>query len=266
MAAGLLVAMMVGCSASDDPEPSNWVTMANRGPVPAEATSTTTTEAGRTSTSTTSTSSSTTTLVEIPENHWVQVATALGDSLVTYREPGGEPWWEFLAPGPGDGPRVVRVLDDSDPDWLEVSLPVKPNGTTGWVARSSVELSTHAARIEVDLSERTLQAWLNGELIADASMAIGAVDSPTPTGTFFLIHKETLAEEDPVFGHWILGTSGFSEVLPLIDGGVPAVAIHEAVDLSLLGQAVSLGCLRVSPEVAEALFALPLGALVVVSD
>jgi hypothetical protein len=27
-----------------------------------------------------------------------------------------------------------------------------------------------------------------------------------------------------------------------------------------------LGCLRVAPEVAEALFALPLGALVVVSD
>jgi len=55
-------------------------------------------------------------------------------------------------------------------------------------------------------------------------------------------------------------------VLPIVDGGVPAVAIHEAVDLSLLGQAVSLGCLRVAPEVAEALFALPLGALVVVSD
>ena len=265
MAVGLLTALLVSCSASGDPEPSAWATMANRGPVSAQAPSTTT-PAGNTSTSTTSTSSSTTTLVEIPANHWVQVATALGDSLGTYREPGGDPWWEFLSPGPGDGPRVVRVLDDSDPDWLQVALPVKPNGTTGWVLRSAVELSTHAARVEIDLGEHTLQAWLDGELIADAVVAIGAVDSPTPVGTFFLIHKETLTAQDPVFGHRILGTSGFSEVLPIVDGGVPAVAIHEAVDLSLLGQAVSLGCLRVAPEVAEALFALPLGALVVVSD
>ena len=135
MAGGLLVAMMVGCSASDDPEPSNWATMANRGPVPAEATSTTTTEAGGTSTSTTSTSSSTTTLVEIPENHWVQVATALGDSLVTYREPGANPGGSFWLPAPAMAHGWFGCLTIQTPTGLRFlcrSSQTEPPG--GWPA------------------------------------------------------------------------------------------------------------------------------------
>ena len=52
-------------------------------------------------------------------------------------------------------------------DRLEVALPVRPNGTVGFVRRQDVVLSTHRARIIVDLSERRVTAWEDGELVAD---------------------------------------------------------------------------------------------------
>ena len=193
------------------------------------------------------------------------VARATGDALQTHRDPDGEPWWVLANPGPGLGERVVAVVDDSGSDWRVVASPVRPNGTTGWVRRADVEVVTFSARIEVDLTDRRLLAWIDGDLVADTPVAIGAEDSPTPTGTFHVIHVEEFVDPDPVFGRWLVGTSGFSEVLPAIDGGAPAVAIHAAVDPSVLGDAVSLGCLRVPEEVAAVLAGLPLGTTVVIS-
>ena len=66
-------------------------------------------------------------------------------------------------------------------------------------------------------------------------------------------------DSDTLFGSWIIGTSGFSEVLGLVDGGDPAVAIHGTNDPSVLGTEVSLGCVRVHDDVVGRLARLPLG-------
>ena len=99
----------------------------------------------------------------------------------------------------------------------------------------------------------------DGVLVAEGAIALGTDVTPTPPGRYFL--NEIQAQEDPdtLFGSWILGTSGFSEVLEEVDGGDPAVAIHGTNDPSVLGTRVSLGCIRVHENVVERLALLPLG-------
>ena len=195
----------------------------------------------------------------LPPAHHFTTARAVGEWLDTYRSPvDAEVWWSLSNPGPYEGDRVVLVLDSQD-DWLLVDLPVRPNGTTAWVRRSDVILSTHDARIVVDLSAMRLWAWEDGMLVAEGAIALGTDETPTPPGRYFL--NEIQAQEDPdtLFGSWILGTSGFSEVLEEVEGGDPAVAIHGTNDPSVLGTQVSLGCIRVHEDVVERLALLPLG-------
>ena len=214
----------------------------------------TTTTSGAVPTSTAVPSTST-----LPPAHHFTTARAVGEWLDTYRSPvDAEVWWSLSNPGPYEGDRVVLVLDSQD-DWLLVDLPVRPNGTTAWVRRSDVILSTHDARIVVDLTAMRLWAWEDGMLVAEGAIALGTDETPTPPGRYFL--NEIQAQEDPdtLFGSWILGTSGFSEVLEEVDGGDPVVAIHGTNDPSVLGSQVSLGCIRVHEDVVERLALLPLG-------
>ena len=220
--------------------------------VPVLDTTTTTSRSVPTSTAVPSTSTP-------PPAHHFTTARAVGEWLDTYRSPvDAEVWWSLSNPGPYEGDRVVLVLDSQD-DWLLVDLPVRPNGTTAWVRRSDVTLSTHDARIVVDLSAMRLWAWEDGVLVAEGAIALGTDETPTPPGRYFL--NEIQAQEDPdtLFGSWILGTSGFSEVLEEVDGGDPVVAIHGTNDPSVLGSQVSLGCIRVHEDVVERLALLPLG-------
>ena len=223
---------------------------------PATTTSTpTTTSAVPSSTSATQPTPSTTG----SPDHSFTVARATGEWLDTYRSPvGTEVWWSLSNPGPYDGDRVVLVLDEQD-DWLLVDLPVRPNGTMGWVRRSDVTLTTHSAMILVDLSEMRLWAWEDGALVAEGAIALGTDETPTPPGDYFVNEIQEQDDPDTLFGSWIIGTSGFSEVLGLVDGGDPAVAIHGTNDPSVLGTEVSLGCVRVHDDVVGRLARLPLG-------
>ena len=47
-------------------------------------------------------------------------------------------------------PQVFLVTEQND-DWAQVLLPVRPNGTTGWVKKSDVRLTPNRFRIEVAL-------------------------------------------------------------------------------------------------------------------
>ena len=282
----LLVAfLMAASSACSPPEPvvtDDRAAMVRIGTVTPSVTSAPTTTGSATRASTTTTvpvvsttipvvDTTTTTSGAVPTNtavpststpppaHHFTIARAVGEWLDTYRSPvDAEVWWSLSNPGPYEGDRVVLVLDSQD-DWLLVDIPVRPNGTTAWVHRSDVTLSTHDARIVVDLSAMRLWAWEDGVLVAEGAIALGTDETPTPPGRYFL--NEIQAQEDPdtLFGSWILGTSGFSEALEEVDGGDPAVAIHGTNDPSVLGTRVSLGCIRVHEDVVERLALLPLG-------
>ncbi len=227
----------------------------------ATSSTTTSTTAPPMSVTTTSTTSTTTLAEAVPT---AVVATAASEVVLleAFREAAeGESWWLFPNPGPFDGARVLLVAGVTDPEWVQVHLPVRPNGRTGWVRRSDVVLSTVTTRIVVELGRRRLTVYDGSEVLATAEATIGAPETPTPTGLFYVNQIQVEVDTDTERGAGLFGTSAFSEVLGIIDGGEPAVAVHGTNQPELLGEAASRGCIRVADEVIELLIslALPLG-------
>lgn len=150
--------------------------------------------------------------------------------------------WHLSAVDEFGSPRVFRVLERAG-SWLHVQVPVRPNEASGWIRLVDVELTTVGHRIEIDLSERTLTVFDGEEVVVRSAAAIGRSGTPTPTGSFYL--RSAFAwDPDSVYGPYVLALSAFSESIETINGGDAVVAIHGTQRPDQLGQAVSLGCVR----------------------
>lgn len=164
-------------------------------------------------------------------------------------------------PTENGGPLVFLTREVSDDgDWVKVDLPVRPNGTQGWVPRNLVRFTTHTFRIEVSVGQREFRLFRGGEQIMHSPVAIGAQDTPTPGGTFYI--KELLKPPDPntVYGPFAFGLSGFSNALENFAGGEGVIGIHGTDDPNAIGREVSHGCIRLSnDEIVKLVGLLPLG-------
>lgn len=156
------------------------------------------------------------------------------------------------------GDRLTFLVVRRSGDWLQVQLPVRPNGTMGWIKASDVETSEVTAHVEINLAERKLRIFDGASLVDEAAVAVGTDATRTPTGRHFLTDK--LAEpggsqKQP----WSLGISAYSEQLDTFDGGAPQIAMHGWRDASVFGQARSNGCIRAPSELIDRLAGMPLG-------
>ncbi|MGH9209126.1 MAG: L,D-transpeptidase [Acidimicrobiales bacterium] len=149
-------------------------------------------------------------------------------------------------------PRALMVLQDLG-EWLEVSLPERPNGSTGWVLRAEVELREVDEAIDIDLAARTLTLRDGGETVLTTPVAIGAVEAPTPTGASYVVDKLTTEDPTGPYGLYALGLALHSDVFTDLAGGDGQVGIHGTNDPASIGQAVSHGCIRVPNEVSATL-------------
>jgi lipoprotein-anchoring transpeptidase ErfK/SrfK len=142
-------------------------------------------------------------------------------------------------------------------DWVEVLLPARPNGQTGWVRASDVTLSTTDVSIWIYIAERELDLYRGDDLLLTTPIVVGADDTPTPRGLFYVTDPlDFTANPAGIYGAYALGLSAFSEVLSSFNGYPPQVAIHGTNQPELLGTAASNGCIRLPNdavlEVAEA--------------
>jgi lipoprotein-anchoring transpeptidase ErfK/SrfK len=156
-------------------------------------------------------------------------------------------------------PQVFLVTEQNQ-DWAQVLLPVRPNGTTGWVKKSEVRLTPNRFRIEVSLGAHQITVYDGENVMIQEPVAIGKESTPTPTGKYYT--RVLLKAPDPntVYGPYAYGLSGHSEVLTEFNGGDAEVGIHGNNDASVLGQSVSAGCIRMSNESITRLAGiLPLG-------
>ena len=150
-------------------------------------------------------------------------------------------------------------------EWLKVQIPVRPNGTEGWIPAKEADLSSHFVRAEVNLTERSVRVWDGDELIAETEAVVGKQSTPTPLGTFYV---NDLVErfDGSAYGPFILSLSGFSEVMETFGGGVPVIAIHGTNRPELMGGAHSNGCIRIPNDVVRFLAeTVPMGTPVTIS-
>ncbi len=142
--------------------------------------------------------------------------------------------------------------------WYRVLLPLRPNGSSGWVRGSDVSLRRIDQRIEVDLSERVLRYYVHDALEEHFRVGVGTEATPTGSGTFYVWVKVHYASPYQPYGIGALGLSGFSPVLSDWPGG-GRMAIHGTSSVTDLGNAVSHGCVRVYNDDLRSLLDVPLG-------
>jgi lipoprotein-anchoring transpeptidase ErfK/SrfK len=192
-----------------------------------------------------------------------RVARPDGDVEV-FASPGdGQPATTLPATTGFGSARALLVVDGAD-GWLEVALPTRPNGSTGWIRADGVDIEEVPYELVVDVAARTLTLLDGGETVLTTAAAVGTPDLPTPTGEFYLTDKLATGD-DGAYGPFALGLSAHSEVLTEFAGGDGQVGIHGTNEPSSIGQPVSHGCVRVANDVITRLAdLLPLGTPVTV--
>jgi lipoprotein-anchoring transpeptidase ErfK/SrfK len=145
-------------------------------------------------------------------------------------------------------PQVVLALSQrSDPEtgkptWYRISVPGRPNGRTGWIPAEAADIGPMRKLIYIDRSARRLEVWSNGRLLLKTKVAVGRPGMETPLGLFYVTWR--FVPTAPVLGKFAFETSAYSRLSDWPGGGV--VGIHGTFTPSLLGQAVSHGCVRVA--------------------
>ncbi len=158
-----------------------------------------------------------------------------------------------------------------EPGWLEVRLPQRPNGLTGWIHASDAQLSTTTYGILVDVTSRRLQLWQSGHVVADYPAGVGTTTDPTPLGHFYVM--EITAPEGPGYGPFMLDTNAHSEAITSWEGtGDAFTAIHGPIsggadaEIGTTGAAISHGCIRLHDADLAQLNMVPAGAPVVITS
>jgi lipoprotein-anchoring transpeptidase ErfK/SrfK len=193
------------------------------------------------------------------------VADALGSSVPVYANPTGGPVVNRIAGSNVLGQREAFLVSDASvPGWYQVQLPVKPNGSTGWIQASSVSTRTSTYFIRVHQSQFKLDLYNNGALQQSFKVAVGAQSTPTPNGNFFVWATQDWNSAPYAVG--IFALSGFSPVLDNWPGG-GRTGIHGWQDTSILGTPASHGCVRMGPaDFAKLMHTVPLGTPVEITS
>jgi lipoprotein-anchoring transpeptidase ErfK/SrfK len=169
-----------------------------------------------------------------------------------------------LVPNPHQfgGPLTLMVTRGAlDDDWVEVQLPIRPNGQSGWVPTADYLLSETRVRAEVRLADNSVRVFDGPTLLAESTAVVGAEETPTPIGRFYVAAKKENTPEEFWLGPWALVLSSYSEVLPSFSGGLPVIAIHGTNHPELMGESITFGCVRVPNEAIEFLADhVPVGA------
>jgi hypothetical protein len=246
--------LVAACGGSEDEVSAESITTTLTSTTATTVAPTTNESITTTSTSTTETTSTTTVRPPAPFETFVATIKPGYELIQPHVDPDGESEFvrlEFLVTNPTyfGNPLVLMVTDrTADGQWLKVQIPVRPNGTEGWIPAEHAVLSSHFVRATVNLTDRVVKVWDGDELIAETGAVIGSINRPTPVGKFFV---NDLVEKwaGSAYGPYVLSLSAFSEVLEKFDGGIPVIAIHGTNRPELIGGALSNGCIRVPNDV-----------------
>jgi lipoprotein-anchoring transpeptidase ErfK/SrfK len=164
-------------------------------------------------------------------------------------------------------PTVVLVDQTKDvggQTWRKVWLDVRPNGTKGWVPDGTLALYPTTSKIVIDLSQRRLTVYRRGGEVASFPVAVGRPGLATPTGFFYITQKLRPPTPNGAYGALQLGTSAFQPKLPGWPGG-GQIGIHGTNEDSLIGKAISHGCVRMhNKDILEVSQRVPTGSPVVI--
>lgn len=143
--------------------------------------------------------------------------------------------------------------------WARALLPMRPNGTMGWIPQDDLTLAWTEWALGVSREGLNLTVWKACQVKMRFRIALGTGETPTPRGLFYLVSLLRPPDPNGVYGTYAYGLSAYSDQITSWRwGGV--VGLHGTNDPSSIGRYVSHGCIRLRNEDIERLVELlPLG-------
>jgi hypothetical protein len=128
--------------------------------------------------------------------------------------------------------------------WVEIRIPARPNGQTGWVRRSALgPFGTSHWLLVVDRATERLTAYRDGHRVFVAPVGVGKPSTPTPAGRFWIRERFRVLNPSSPYFPYAMGTSDYSTLSEWPGGGV--VGIHGAWGQPwLIPGDPSHGCIR----------------------
>jgi lipoprotein-anchoring transpeptidase ErfK/SrfK len=194
------------------------------------------------------------------------VAFVTVPSLAVFAAPGAAAPSQTLANPNQYRGQIVLLVSTVRPDgWVQVLLPVRPNGSTGWVRGSDVELANDPYRVSVVLHDHEITVTNGTRLVLHAPVAVGTANTPTPGGVYYITQLFKTPDPNGAYGPYAYSLSGYSDVLTSFEGGDAIIGLHGTNQPDLLGHDVSSGCIRLSnDDITELAHVLPLGTPVTI--
>jgi L,D-transpeptidase catalytic domain len=139
-------------------------------------------------------------------------------------------------------PALRSWRDPQGQSWIEVRIPMRPNGRTGWVRHSALgPLYRVRTMLIVDRPKLRATLYRRGEPVWSAPVGIGKPSTPTPAGRFW-IREKFRTPGGSLYGPVAFGSSDYSVLSDWPGGGV--IGIHGTNEPSLIPGRPSHGCIR----------------------
>ncbi len=182
------------------------------------------------------------------------------------RRPGGPVAGRLSGHNPFGQPQVLAVVGRPSPGgWVEVELPVRPNGSLGWIALHDVTLTETGYRVTVDLATRRVTVTDGTRVVLSTPAAVGTPSTPTPSGHTYLWELVRPGDPSGPYGPYIFGLAMFSDAYATFNGGDAQIGMHGQDEPGSIGRAASHGCIRLpNPVISRLAAMLPLGTPVTI--
>jgi L,D-transpeptidase-like protein len=147
-------------------------------------------------------------------------------------------------------PEVVLVLGYRElggRTWIRIRFPGLGR-RIGWVTdRVLSGPRLHRTLLVVDRDATELRLLRDGKIVLRAPVGVGAAESPTPPGHYYIRERLALSTSTSIYGALAFGTSAFSRFRTDWPGG-GQVGIHGTNQPGLIPGHISNGCVRLRNE------------------
>jgi lipoprotein-anchoring transpeptidase ErfK/SrfK len=148
---------------------------------------------------------------------------------------------------------LASTTDKQDRTWYRVRLPIRPNGTKGWVPEDALsEPQPLDTWLKIDTSAFTVTLIKSGKKVFRARAGVGQPQWATPKGQFYIRSKLTgYGSAGSIYGPVAFGTSATSDTLTDWPGG-GIVGVHGTNEPGLIPGRISHGCVRMkNPDILK---------------
>jgi len=174
------------------------------------------------------------------------IIATLHHPAAVFREPNVHTWTRQVLPlyTPLSRQRTSLPVLRRRGRWLQVLLPGRPNGHTGWIDARKTKTWSTPWRVVIRTRSKRLFVLRRNRIVHSFPVVVGKSSTPTPTGRFYVEEALILPSRSPGAPD-AYALSARSNVYQEFEGGPGQIAIHGTYGIGgTPGRAESHGCIR----------------------